>query len=163
MKVAKYLHNNTIDDEYLLCAQLMAKAADLVVPQYEIVNTIASAVSNNASDMFRDGLWVSLCGGMDTLALVAKELCIAPSKYVSVETATAAQKVGHAENRKTDTFPGEDHSWANEVSLITKEMVVSLGPVSMLGMEAPCQDHSKCRPLPAEFASNKKAVKRQSV
>ena len=148
---------NTVDDEYLLCAQLMAKAADLVVPKYGIVNTIAT---DNVSDMVSDGLWVSLCGGMDTLALVAKELSIAPSRYVSVETATAARKVGQAANPKTDTFPGIDHGWANDVSLITKEMVVSLGPVSMLGMGAPCQDHSKCRLLPARFASDRKVVKR---
>ena len=68
--------------------------------------------------------------------------------------------MGQAANPKTDTFPGIDHGWANDVSLITKEMVVSLGPVSMLGMGAPCQDHSKCRLLPARFASDRKVVKR---
>ena len=43
---------------------------------------------------------------------------------------------------------------------ITSDAVGDLGPVSIVGMGAPCQDHSKCRLLPPRFQSDKMENKR---
>ena len=74
-----------------------------------------SAVSQDDQSTVGDGTWVSLCGGMDTLALVAKQLKIMPSRFVSVETSPACRKISDVVNPKTTDFPGIDHTWAHDL------------------------------------------------
>jgi len=119
-----------------------------------------SAVSQDDQSTVGDGTWVSLCGGMDTLALVAKQLKIMPSRFASVETSPACRKISDVVNPKTTDFPGIDHTWAHDLLSVTKDAVADLGVVTFVGMGAPCQDHSKCRLLPARHASDMKEVKR---
>ena len=114
--------------------------------------------------ILNDGPWISLCGGIDTLAMVATALKIKPSAYLSVEMNDKSRKIGDHASPKSASFPGIDHSWASDVMTITREKVKSMvgkyGVPRMIGAGAPCQDHTKCRLLPARFKSDLKEVKR---
>ena len=94
------------------------------------------------------------------MGLVAKTVGIVPTKYVSVEISPTSRRVGQVANPKECNFPGINHDLGNDVAAITKDDVVKLGPVCLVGMGAPCQDHSKLRLLPARYASDNMAVKR---
>lgn len=122
--------------------------------------SMVSAVSDQSTAFVQDGVWCSLCGGLDTLALIAKQLKVVPSRYVSVEISKPARMVSQSANPKSDTFPGIDHGWMHDLLQITSDAVGDLGPVSIVGMGAPCQDHSKCRLLPPRFQSDKMENKR---
>ena len=121
------------------------------------------AATNNSQqdvDYVKDGLWVSLCGGMDCLGLVACKLRIQPSHYISVESTKITRNIATIANPKTKYFPGVDHSWASNLMDITKtdvqNLVTKYGKVSVVAAGPPCQDHTVCRLLPPRFASDRK-------
>ncbi|RPG35949.1 MAG: hypothetical protein CBB72_005020, partial [Muricauda sp. TMED12] len=104
--------------------------------------------------VLEDGVWVDLCSGISCLAMVAKRLRIKPSKYFAVENSADAKKVAKTVHGPNSDFPNIDYSWKSDLLSITEQDVIAFGKVNMVGMGAPCQDHTRLRLLKPRFGNN---------
>ena len=125
----------------------------------------AGKLKPDPSKTLNDGIWFSMCGGMDVAALIAKAIQIRPSRHISVEITRSARTVAAAIHQLSEDHPGVDHSFATDVPTITREQIKSLGKsaISMICFGAPCEDMSKLRLLPPRHAGDRKANPRPGL
>ena len=102
----------------------------------------------------KDGMWLSLCGGMDCLALIAKKLKIRPHRHICVEKLRSARLIAQL-HKPSDTHCGVEVNWHTDVTHITKEDIRKLGPVALIAFGAPCEGMSFMRTQPKRFAADR--------
>ena len=84
----------------------------------------ACIVMDCNDDPVADGIWLSLCGGMECLALIAKALELRPTWHISVEVHEPARRVA-ALHKRSNTHCGVDHGWKWNIWGITQEDIIS--------------------------------------
>jgi hypothetical protein len=112
-----------------------------------------------------DKIMMSLFGGMDCLAIMAKQLNINPSRYISVESNPSARKISALAHPKAGDFVGVDHTWNSDILFVTESDIADLGRnnIGFVGAGPPCEDFSKLRLLPARHAGDIRKVPRPGL
>ena len=64
---------------------------------------------------------------------------------VAVEIDAKSRFIFQRANPATDTFPGVDHSVANDVFELTEQHITDIGPIALCIRASPCGDFCKLR------------------
>jgi site-specific DNA-cytosine methylase len=102
---------------------------------------------------------LSLCDGMSCAAISMKANNFKLDRYLAVEIDEDAKRISQAANPKTECFPGIDHSWHSDVSLIKEQDIRDLGAgnIKILAFGAPCEDMSKLRLIVRTSRKNRRS------
>ena len=117
--------SNTSTDNQLTAAELLAMLVKLNGGTSMMVKSlVAVAPQPEDSISVKDGIWMSLCGGLNCLAYHAKEFKISPSRFISVETDKKVSALSQATHPETEHFCGIDDQWKQQSHRRRRSLVV---------------------------------------
>ena len=89
---------------------------------------------------------LSVCDGMGCAGVALRNVNTTDvTRYVAVENNSTARKICSHVNKRTDTFPGVDHSVVNDMYALTEQDIIDMGPIVLFVGAPPCSDFSKSR------------------